>query len=61
MHVLCYGFQCKHGGPQLCCSLQAIRTGWVHPNLNLENPEDIVVSSFSDARFNVILSTFYFY
>jgi len=34
--------------------LQAIRTGWVHPNLNLENPEDIVVSSFSDARFNDI-------
>ena len=53
MHVLCYWFQCKRG-PHLCCSLQAIRTGWVHPNLNLENPEDIVVSSFSDARFNDI-------
>lgn len=26
-----------------CCYLQAIRTGWVHPNINLENPDSGVV------------------
>lgn len=25
-------------------SLQAIRTGWVHPNINLEDPDEGVVS-----------------
>nr|CAB3458613.1 unnamed protein product [Digitaria exilis] len=30
------------GGIEAVASIQAIRTGWVHPNLNLENPEDIV-------------------
>lgn len=60
-HVFCYRFQCKTGSSWeilLCCSLQAIRTGWVHPNLNLENPEDTVVSSFSDAWFNFIFIFF---
>lgn len=28
-------------------SLQAIRTGWVHPNINLENPDDSVVCCFA--------------
>ena len=53
MALLCVSMQAWWAS-HLCCSLQAIRTGWVHPNLNLENPEDIVVSSFSDARFNDI-------
>ena len=48
--LLCVSMQAWWAS-HLCCSLQAIRTGWVHPNLNLENPENIVVSSFSDARF----------
>jgi hypothetical protein len=39
----------------LFCSLQAIRTGWVHPNLNLENPEKIVVSSLEIIVFTVDL------
>uniref|UniRef100_A0ACD5YXU2 Uncharacterized protein n=3 Tax=Avena sativa TaxID=4498 RepID=A0ACD5YXU2_AVESA len=30
------------GGIEAVASIQAIRTGWVHPNLNLENPEEIV-------------------
>ncbi|KAF8668740.1 hypothetical protein HU200_051926 [Digitaria exilis] len=30
------------GGIEAVASIQAIRTGWVHPNLNLKNPEDIV-------------------
>lgn len=30
------------GGIEAVASIQAIRTGWVHPNLNLENPEDTV-------------------
>jgi len=30
------------GGIEAVASIQAIRTGWVHPNLNLENPENIV-------------------
>ncbi|KAG8079734.1 hypothetical protein GUJ93_ZPchr0007g3522 [Zizania palustris] len=33
------------GGIEAVAAVQAIRTGWVHPNLNLENPEKIVVSS----------------
>lgn len=28
-------------------ALQAIRTGWVHPNINLENPDDRVVRCFA--------------
>ncbi|ONM25357.1 3-oxoacyl-[acyl-carrier-protein] synthase II chloroplastic [Zea mays] len=35
------------GGIEAVASIQAIRTGWVHPNLNLENPEDTVVSSLA--------------
>uniref|UniRef100_A0A0E0QB90 3-oxoacyl-[acyl-carrier-protein] synthase n=1 Tax=Oryza rufipogon TaxID=4529 RepID=A0A0E0QB90_ORYRU len=30
------------GGIEAVAAIQAIRTGWVHPNLNLENPEKIV-------------------
>ncbi|GJN11024.1 hypothetical protein PR202_ga29182 [Eleusine coracana subsp. coracana] len=30
------------GGIEAVASIQAIRTGWVHPNLNLENPEKTV-------------------
>ncbi|PIA48061.1 hypothetical protein AQUCO_01400568v1 [Aquilegia coerulea] len=28
------------GGVQAVSAIQAIRTGWVHPNINLENPEE---------------------
>ncbi|KAK1263103.1 hypothetical protein QJS04_geneDACA013558 [Acorus gramineus] len=28
------------GGVEAVATIQAIRTGWVHPNINLENPED---------------------
>ncbi|ONM59656.1 3-oxoacyl-[acyl-carrier-protein] synthase II chloroplastic [Zea mays] len=31
------------GGIEAVASIQAIRTGWVHPNLNLENPEDTLI------------------
>ncbi|XP_048555450.1 3-oxoacyl-[acyl-carrier-protein] synthase II, chloroplastic-like [Triticum urartu] len=30
------------GGIEAVACIQAIRTGWVHPNLNLENPEKVV-------------------
>ncbi|KAL5198348.1 hypothetical protein ABZP36_001860 [Zizania latifolia] len=30
------------GGIEAVVAVQAIRTGWVHPNMNLENPEKIV-------------------
>lgn len=30
---------------------QAIRSGWVHPTINLENPESVVVSSAPQAPF----------
>ncbi|KAL5703908.1 beta-ketoacyl-[acyl-carrier-protein] synthase II [Ranunculus cassubicifolius] len=28
------------GGVQAVAAIQAIRTGWIHPNINLENPEE---------------------
>ncbi|KAK6147595.1 hypothetical protein DH2020_018507 [Rehmannia glutinosa] len=31
------------GAVEAVATVQAIRTGWVHPNINLENPDDIVV------------------
>jgi hypothetical protein len=43
-----------------CFSFQAIRTGWVHPNLNLENPEKTVVSLFTDADLMLFLSYFFY-
>ncbi|KAJ3673192.1 hypothetical protein LUZ60_006566 [Juncus effusus] len=30
------------GGVEAVATIQAIRTGWVHPNINLDNPEDSV-------------------
>ncbi|KAK6139543.1 hypothetical protein DH2020_026712 [Rehmannia glutinosa] len=30
------------GAVEAVATVQAIRTGWVHPNINLENPDDIV-------------------
>lgn len=30
------------GGVEAVATVQAIRTGWVHPNINLENPDDDV-------------------
>lgn len=30
------------GGVEAVAAVQAIRTGWVHPNVNLENPEECV-------------------
>ncbi|XP_042050959.1 3-oxoacyl-[acyl-carrier-protein] synthase II, chloroplastic-like isoform X1 [Salvia splendens] len=30
------------GAVEAVATVQAIRTGWVHPNVNLENPDDIV-------------------
>ncbi|MCI22276.1 3-oxoacyl-(acyl carrier) synthase II, partial [Trifolium medium] len=27
------------GGVEAVATVQAIRTGWVHPNINLENPD----------------------
>jgi hypothetical protein len=45
--AICFNVKPAPHGNILLCSLQAIRTGWVHPNLNLENPEDTVVSSLA--------------
>jgi hypothetical protein len=62
VRVRCYQFHCKHGEFVMVhlvfFSLQAIRTGWVHPNLNLENPEKTVVSLFTDAESNAVLVLF---
>ncbi|XP_075489415.1 3-oxoacyl-[acyl-carrier-protein] synthase I, chloroplastic-like isoform X2 [Primulina tabacum] len=32
-----------HGAVEAVATVQGFRTGWVHPNLNLENPDDGVV------------------
>ena len=34
--------------------LQAIRTGWVHPNINLDNPEKNVVFFFLTENFSIL-------
>ncbi|KHN49076.1 3-oxoacyl-[acyl-carrier-protein] synthase II, chloroplastic [Glycine soja] len=28
------------GGVEAVATIQAIKTGWVHPNINLENPDE---------------------
>lgn len=44
-----------------CFFVQAIRTGWVHPNINLENPDDGVVCGFIiQLWFDVMFAIFYF-
>jgi 3-oxoacyl-[acyl-carrier-protein] synthase II len=30
------------GGVEAVATVQAIKTGWVHPNINLENPDEAV-------------------
>ncbi|KAF5726103.1 3-oxoacyl- acyl-carrier-protein synthase II [Tripterygium wilfordii] len=34
------------GGVEAVAAIQAIRTGWIHPNINLENPDDGVDTRF---------------
>ncbi|AQL06003.1 3-oxoacyl-[acyl-carrier-protein] synthase II chloroplastic [Zea mays] len=43
------------GGIEAVAAIQAIRTGWVHPNLNLDNPEKTVVLLFLTQNFPLLI------
>jgi len=54
MSLVANDISCYPHGFYCIVYLQAIRTGWVHPNVNLDNPEKNVVLFFLTQNFPLL-------